>query len=39
VLLEVFTRAGIGTEVVQRKARIADLNRDRGARESRRGKA
>ena len=25
VLLEIFTRAGIGTEVVQRKARVADL--------------
>ena len=27
VLLEVFTRAGVGTEVVQRKAKVADLKR------------
>ncbi len=37
VLLEIFTRAGIGTEVVQRKARVADLHH--GARVSRGGKA
>jgi acetylglutamate kinase len=31
VLLEIFTRAGIGTEVVARRARVAQLSRDRRA--------
>ncbi|HUA36443.1 MAG TPA: acetylglutamate kinase [Candidatus Binataceae bacterium] len=35
VLLEIFTRSGIGTEVVRRKARVSNLNEEsRNARES-----
>ena len=35
VLLEIFTRSGIGTEVVRRKAHVSALNEEsRGARES-----
>jgi acetylglutamate kinase len=35
VLLEIFTRSGIGTEVVRRKARVSNLNDEsRSARES-----
>ena len=40
VLLEIFTRLGVGTEVVRRRARVSDLapgrRRDKGLRGARR---
>jgi len=35
VLLEIFTRLGVGTEVVQRRARVSDLARDTTANRAR----